>query len=342
MSELELPRGIDNETQPFRKCAENRIFHHVLACLDKSPYSHAALGHAAAIASAVDARLTLMRVFEPQADQAPTDPVEWKMRHHDIAAELRERASHFGNLQCDAVVIDGPAAESICTWARDNRVDLIVLGVAGDSNWPFTGLGGTAHRVVEAASSSVMLVPLMEVGDKPIRYRRVITPLDGSPRSECALPVALEIATAHDAEVVLVHAAPNIELTETGPLEAEAVNLRDRLCRRNELVAENYLKHVQSHIPPAQASTRTRVLESGDPRHALARAVVDERSDIIILSSTGRSRHPDLSVGSVAEYLINHAEKPILLVRGNEWTLPPAHPGTEDEQAVRLPNRALM
>ena len=87
---------------------------------------------------------------------------------------------------------------------------------------------------------------------------------------------------------------------------------------------------------------RMRVLASGDPRHALARAVVDEKSDIIVLSSTGLSGHPDLSLGSVAEYLINHADKPILLVRGPDGNTPRARLLGEDALPVRLPSRALM
>jgi nucleotide-binding universal stress UspA family protein len=269
------------------------------------------------------------------------DPVEWTLRRRDVAAELRERASHFRGLRADVVVIDGPAAERICAWVRDNGVDLTVLGAGGDSNWPFAGLGGTARRVAEAANGSVLLVPSTEAADDPVRYRRVMTPLDGSPRSECALPIALRIAAAHDAEIVLVHAAPNIELCETGPLEAEAIVLRDRLRHRNERVAERYLRQVRSRLPRAPASTRTWVLPSGDPRHALARAAMEDRSDIIVLSSTGLSGHPDLSVGSVADYLINHADMPILLVRGHEWTPPRAHRCADEARAMRLPGRAL-
>jgi nucleotide-binding universal stress UspA family protein len=342
VAELELRKLQKKEAQPARQSAVNQIFRHILACLDNSPFSHAVLTHAAAIASAVDARLTVMRVLEPSTGAAPTDPVEWTLRYRDVEAELRDRALRFGGRHAEVVVMDGPAAERICAWVRENGVDLTVLGAGGDSNWPFAGLGGTARRVAEAANGSVLLVPSTEVGDDPLRYRRVMTPLDGSSRSECALPIALGIAAAHDAEIVLVHAAPNIDLSETGPLEAEAIALRDRLRHRNERVAEQYLRQVRSRLPRACTPARTRVLPSGDPRHALARAAVEDRSDIIVLSATGLSGHPDLSVGSVAEYLINHVDMPVLLVRGHEWAPPRAHRWAEEAQVVRLPSRALM
>ena len=141
------------------------------------------MDHAAAIASATGARLTVMRVLEPSAGQAPTDPVEWSLRRRDIGAELKARALRLGDLNADVIVIDGRAAECICAWARDNGVDLTVLGAGGESNRPFAGLGGTARRVAETTNSSVLLVPRAELGDAPVRYRRVMTPLDGSPRS---------------------------------------------------------------------------------------------------------------------------------------------------------------
>jgi nucleotide-binding universal stress UspA family protein len=305
--------------------------------MDTSPFAHAALMHATAIASATGARLTLLRVLEPWAGQTPIDPVEWTMRHRDIEAELLERALRLTEIRPDVKVIDGPAAERICAWGRDNGVDLTVLGAGGESGWPFAGLGGTARRVAVAASGSVLLIPSAKVSDAPLRYRRVMTPLDGSSRSECALPVALGIAAAHDAEIGLVHAAPSVDLTEVGPLEADDIDLRDRLRRRNERVAEQYLRRVRSRLPQTFVSARSRVVPDGDPRHALARAAGDDRADIIVLSSTGFGGHPDLSVGSVAEYLINNVDVPILLVRGQGSNPSQAHRCGEDALALRLP-----
>ena len=73
-----------------------------------------------------------------------------------------------------------------------------------------------------------------------------------------------------------------------------------------------------------------------------SRQLADLAMTIIVLSATGLSGHPDLSVGSVAEYLINHVDKPILLVRGRGWTPPRAHRCGEEAEVVRLPSRALI
>ncbi|HDZ72347.1 MAG TPA: universal stress protein [Aurantimonas coralicida] len=343
MSEVERPAAATCEPAlPYPQACEP-VFRHVLACLDMSPFSHAVLAHASAVASMMNARLTVLHVLEPSGSgTVPTDPVEWTLRHRDVEAALRDRMSRFDGIDAEIVLIDGPAAECICAWVRDHGVDLTVLGVSGNSNWPFPGLGGTARRVAEAIEGSVLLAPSVEAGEDAIRYRRVMTPLDGSPRAESSLPIAVGLAAAHDAEILLVHAAPNVDLTEIGPLEAEARALRDQLRRRNERVAEQYITKVRARLPLAESCSRTRLIASGDARHALAVAAVEDQADIIVLSSTGASGHPDISVGSVAEYLINHADIPILLVRGHEWMRRRASQCGGDAQPARLPSRALM
>jgi nucleotide-binding universal stress UspA family protein len=341
MSELELLKHDKTGALPRLQRAECQMLRHLLVCLDTSSFAESLLAHASAVAMVADARMTVMRVLEKPAVQAPTDPVEWAMRRRDVEADLRACASRSCARPAYAVVVDGTAAERICTWARANAVDLTVLGRGGEGNRPFVGLGDTARRVAEVINGSVLLLPSTPVVEAPIRYRMVLTPLDGSSRSESALPLSLAIAAAHGAELVLVHAAPNVDLTEADPLEAEAITLRDRLRRRNETAAERYLKRVRSRLPRTPA-TRIRVLPSGDPRHALARAAVEEHADLMVLSSTGLSGHPDMSVGSVADYLISHMNIPVLLVRGHEESPPVAYRKSGETMAVRLPSRALM
>jgi nucleotide-binding universal stress UspA family protein len=325
MPELENLEGRRIGPEPLPGAVSRPAFRHVLACVDSSSFARAVLAHAAAVAVAMGARLTVMQVLEPMAaGQAPTDPVEWDLRHREVVAEVERLASGAGrDVGAEALVVEGPAAERICEWAREHKVDLTVLGACGESGWCECGLGGTARRVAESVPGSVLLMPTTEVGDEAVRYHRVMTPLDCSSRAECALPVAVSIAAAHNAEMILVHATPDVQLTEVAPLETDDLELRDGLRRRNVRVAQRYLKQIQAQLLLNGDVTRALLLPSGDPRHALARAVSDQGIDVIVLSSSGLSGHPDLSVGSVAEYLMSHTATPILLVRG-QTVRPPA------------------
>jgi nucleotide-binding universal stress UspA family protein len=341
MPELEYLDDRRTRSEPLPDAVSRPAFRHVLACVDSSPFARAVLAHAAAVAVAMGARLTVMQVLEPPtAGHAPTDPVEWDLHHRGAVAEVERFASGAGrDARAEAFVVEGPAAERICEWAREQKVDLTVLGTCGESGWCESGLGGTARRVAESVPGSVLLTPTAEVGDEAVRYHRVMTPLDCSSRAESALPVALSIAAAHDAELVLVHATPDVELTEVAPLEAEELELRDGLRRRNERVAQRYLKQIQARMLLNGDATRIQLLPSGDPRHALARAASDQGIDVIVLSSSGLSGHPDLSVGSVADYLMNHTATPILLVRGQTARPPARRWPPAVTPRLRLPSR---
>lgn len=332
MSESELPTEAPWSGRP----AERSNLRHVLACVDAAPFAETVLAHAAAVAEAVGARMTVMLVLESPAAQEPVDPVEWTLRHCDATVYLHECMSRFGDLHADAVIEVGQPAERISAWAHDNAADLIVLGRGGESDGPIVWLGNTARRVAEIAYASVLLVPPMQVGDTPVRYRKVLIPLDGSSRSECALPLGLEIAAAHGAKVVLVHAAPKADLIESDLLELEAIALRDRLYRRNERAARQYLNWIRSQLP-ATPATGTRLLPSSDARGALARMAAEEHADLMILSAAGKSGHTDMGVGSVADYLINHINIPVLLVRQHQRNPQTSHRKPDRPMNTKLP-----
>ncbi|MFA7523147.1 MAG: universal stress protein [Halothiobacillaceae bacterium] len=341
MSESEHPTQDTTGTQQLSRPTERPNLRHVLACVDASPSAPAVLAHAAAMAEAAGARMTIMHVLESPADQEPMDPVEWALRHRNAITYLQERKSQLNDLHAEAAIVAGPPAERINTWAHDNAVDLIVLGRGSESDGLYARLGDTARRVAEDANASVLLVPSMQVGDKPIRYRKMLIPLDGSSRSECVLPLGLEIAAAHEAELLLVHAAPKADIFEADLLDAEAIALRDQLYRHNERAARQYLDWIRSLLfaPPV---SRTRLLPSGDVRRSLARTAVEEQIDLIVLSAAGKSGHADMAVGSVADYLINRMNIPVLLVRQHKKNLSATHRKLHHAMDTRPPSQGMM
>jgi nucleotide-binding universal stress UspA family protein len=160
----------------------------------------------------------------------------------------------------------------------------------------------------------VLLIPPSAPEARIVHYRRLLVPLDGSSRAESTLPLALRLAKAEGAELLLAHVVPVPELTEVGPLEAGDLELRGQLVRRNERVAHDYLDRIRARVVKGGISARALVLCDGDVRSRLARAIVDEAVDLVVLSAQGRSGHSDVPFGSVAAYLIAHAVAPLLIM----------------------------
>jgi nucleotide-binding universal stress UspA family protein len=295
------------------------VFDRVVACLDGSELGERVIPHALAIAKALGAPLTLLRVLESKASggEAP-DPLEWDIRRRegrDYVARLAEPREGVEVL-VESEVVEGQAAEEICHWTRQHGVGLTVLcthGARGKTEW---SLASTARKLVEGAPGSVLVVPAGAPSQPRVaRYRRILVPVDGSARAESVIPLAKRVAVAQGAELVLAHVVPVPVLIEMGPLDSETLDLRERLVRRNERVANEYLDRLRARLAGGELSIRALVLRGGDARGRVARLIVDEAVDLVVLAAQGRGARADVSLGSVAAHLVARAEVPILIVR---------------------------
>jgi nucleotide-binding universal stress UspA family protein len=331
----------DPASTPEVRCRCRRV----LACLDGSELGQRVIPHALALARAFDAPITLLRVLEcPAASAGLSDPMEWEIRR----SEARERLDHILHARraayesIDTEVVEGHAAEQICHWAQHHDADVTVLashGAGGPTRW---SLASTARKLVERLPGSFMLIPAaaMPVADDVARYRRILVPMDGSLRAESVLPVAIRLATAGQAEVILGHVVPVPELTEIGPLDSEAVELREKLVERNERVASAYLDRLRVRLTASGAPIRTMVLRAGDVRSRLARLIVDEDVDLVVLSAHGRSGRVDVPFGSSVEYLLAHASTPLLILRESSPRVPTRPSEAIPCDGTRLPSQA--
>lgn len=335
-----LSEGVPEPAQqPMRRTG----FRHVLACVDATPFAGTIVAHAVAVAEATGARVTVLQVMRPPGPgEVPADPVAWALRRREAETRLADLAAAVRDgVEVGATILEGSAAERICDWAVAHEVDLAVLGTRSESDHMEGGLGSTARRIIERLPASMLLLPPGTAGAGPLRYRRILVPLDCSARAETALPVAVALAAAHEAELILVHASPEVDLVGAGPPEPEDLELRERLRRRNERVAQAYLQQVRARLFSTGGTVRIRLLSGDDPRHAIARAAAEEHADIVVLSSTGTGGHPDLPVGSVADYLINHVATPILVVREAATTRRAQQRTSGVTAGLRLPSQAL-
>jgi nucleotide-binding universal stress UspA family protein len=183
------------------------------------------------------------------------------------------------------------------------------------------------HAEVEAATGEVRLVGSLQAPEEsgpapasrgdhaPAPYRSICVPLDGSPASECALPLARALGRRLEARLCFVHVhKPGSDRPYTG---------RGEYARReNELRCEES-RYLWSKIngderEPAAAS----ILMAGRIPDALLRFAREKGTDLAVLTAhgAGGAGHPWL--GSVADRLIRSAPVPVLLVPVTD--VPPA------------------
>ena len=341
MAEVAGRRDAGKEQSVVADVSAGRGIRRIVACVDASKFASKTIPHAIAIARAMRAELTLLRILEATGfeNMAP-DPVDWGMRLREAEDQLKRAAKEAGgdSLRIKTKVITGEPAEQICRRVRDRRVDLTILcthGAGGATEWD---LGSTARKVIDRAGS-VLLIPSSLADVAVPTYPRILLLLDGSARAESALTIATQLAKQQGAELVLGHVVPMPELTEIGPLAAEDIELRERLVRRNERVATEYLDRIRARVAAGGVRTRSLVLHDGDIRGRLAAAIAEEEIDLVILSAQGRTGRPDAPIGSVANYLAAHAKVPLLIMR-RQATRSRRRIPTAEEASARLPDHA--
>ena len=129
-------------------------------------------------------------------------------------------------------------------------------------------------------------------------FRRILVPLDGTPGSETAVPYAIDLASALDAEVVLCHVI-------TVPSAANASG------QAHEPV--QYLSGVAKRFSAAGIIAKTNV-RRGDPPIEIKKAALDWAADSIVMATRSRKGVERLVLGSVAEAVVRDSRLPVLLV----------------------------
>jgi nucleotide-binding universal stress UspA family protein len=289
----------------------------LLIPLDGSDLGAVTVPHLRALAC-VESELLLLHVIGPDP-AAPDGHTAASARAwlQAIAGELDDVTPRIRVL-----VREGAAPDEIIRVAEEERVDLILMPSRGLGATPNPLIGSVASRVAEASTTPVMLIHAQH-GDLPLTidqcasYRRVIVPLDGSPRSREALTVARQLVCRHNLPMRLLHAAPKpVPAGTRRILDAEAERMR-------ALGIDCDVEIVTQQVVPA-------ILAAAGP------------GDIIVMTSHGAGGVRHWLMGGVAEKVVAMARTPVVLVPVGErraLTRPVQAPELAETPASRAAQR---
>lgn len=292
----------------------------ILVCLDRSAFSEVCVPYAVSFAKAFGSDITLLHVMQPHQEQSgpqPHDALSWEISRQEAQGYLEKFGKEASLALGHPVSVrleQGHPAERIVDLAHEIGADLTVLGSHGeDGITPWT-LGSTVQQVLAIAHNSVLIAPSSSTGSIAVTPRRILVPLDGSLRSESVLPAATHLASAHDADILLVHVVQ--EPLPTPLLHAaEGVELAQKLAVRVELAAKRYLQHLQERLAHQGTSVHTLVVRHANERQCLLDIARKEQTDLIILSAHGAACDSARSFGSVTTFLLTHSIVPLLVIQ---------------------------
>lgn len=135
-------------------------------------------------------------------------------------------------------------------------------------------------------------------------YHRMLIPLDGSPCSEQAAQVGLDLAKRLGTEVCLTYVA--FVFSDESP-ETEAARTEVRL-------GETLLEHWAREAQTRHLRVQTQVERGFVPKEIL-KVTREQHCDLVVMGTHGRSGFERFLLGSVAESVARSSNVPLLLIR---------------------------
>lgn len=148
----------------------------------------------------------------------------------------------------------------------------------------------------------------------PFRLQRILVPFDFSDTAKEALRYAVPLATAFDAEVVIVY------VQQPYSIPSEIGYMPPDLPINQPELADSIRAQLGS-LGISEIGTRARYqvkVRLGLPWQEIIFAADELNADLIILSTHGRTGLKHALLGSVAERVVRHAHCPVLVVRERE------------------------
>jgi nucleotide-binding universal stress UspA family protein len=300
----------------------------IVVPLDGSDQSEQAIPYAIALAGR-GGTITLLQVV-PEAEPLRKPFGAITMTADEVLAMLLDLANQdldraeanwaslASGITLTKKAITGDAADAILATANEQNADAIVMASAGRNAIGRLTLGSVADRVVRTAERPVLVVRETDTTKRSLPgIARVVVPLDGSDRSELALPIAAAVATELGASLELISAIdlPQVVSPALGYGPAFAPELYTDMERE---ATNNANAHLDEAITELGTSgiTATKHVSLGSAVAAINDFV--NPNDLIVMTSRGQGGFKRWLLGSVAEKLVRESPAPVLLVPSHQ------------------------
>src|ERR1035438_449312 len=283
--------------------------HNVLIATDFSHHSVAALNYGLNFAHRYSAHSEVVYVLPtdeyalagPEALTAAKDAARRDLL--ELKTKLRRSRAFEEDVDYRVSMLEGPAADCLLEWAREKRVDLIVVGTHGRSGLGKIILGSVEEKVFRHST-----VPVLTIGPNtrpPAENRNnhsLLAPCDLTPKSHPALQYACALAKEHDSKLTVLHVIG--QGNESIKLDPERVK---------QEIREELVRIIGRHANGVDVRYR---IESGKVAPTILSAAAEVTADLIVLGVRRSSGVLDRFMWPIAYELVREASCPVLTIRG--------------------------
>lgn len=277
----------------------------ILVPLDGSELSQAVLPWLKLLADPAEDKVEILRSFLPVEQLhlftgLPITIVEM-VNNNDLVREvekyLEDQSAKFPNLATTTKWVADHPVTAILDRSEDKG--LVIMASHGQSGLNRWIMGSVTTQIVRASNTPVLVINSHTVEFEPTPgVKKILVPLDQSPRAEQALEMAAKLAKRVGAKLLLYQGVFWRWRTSQG--EQSLINS-----------ARLYLEKLAESITDVETEVCAHPSVDG-PRIVEQSQVHD--ADLIVMTSHGRSGLSRWVLGSVTENVVQRAECPVLVV----------------------------
>ncbi len=277
----------------------------ILVAIDGSESSMHALRESFKLAVNEKSWITVTSVIPPYEGELELVGVR------NIVASLRKpcedalsRAEKFAKEEralIKTVCEEGAVYERIVDLAEAENCDLIIMGRKGASRLESALIGSVTARVIGHSRRDVLVIP----NGSQVGLKNILLATDGSKYSNIAAERAVDFAKSYGGNLKVVSI-----VDVPAEYYAEAPKAVDNLIES----AKGFVKDVKKSAEAAGVDADTFVGE-GEAYEIITKLSREQKADIIIMGSHGRTGLKRLLMGSVTEKVIGHSPCPVLVIK---------------------------
>jgi nucleotide-binding universal stress UspA family protein len=229
-----------------------------------------------------------------------------------LVRELEERMSAAGSgsaLKIRAEPHLGRVGDRLAALAGEENADLVIVGTHDRNAVGRVWESSVSREVLHCAKTSVLCVPLPETSGPPAeiaRLRSVLVATDFSRLGNSAVPLAYSLLSSGGT----LHIVHVIAPSHTGPIAQDDI-FPSTVNEQQQGLGERLRRLVPSNT--GGIDCQVHVLESYEPAQAICQAAERLGVDALCLGTRGRSGLTRAVLGSVAQTVLTHCDRPVML-----------------------------
>ncbi|HXE13505.1 MAG TPA: universal stress protein [Bryobacteraceae bacterium] len=292
-------------------------FNHILFPIDFSEHCRRLNPEVEWLASRFGSRVTLLHVFEIPISwygtgESPLPDAAWFQTFVDLEKDqLKDYKLGIPENQIQRVLLEGTAGWQITNWAKQNKVDLIVMGSRGLGNVSGLLLGSVAAKVIHDTPCPVWTDSLRHSNrnGRQRTYKNLVCAIDVADESIPLLKFTNTFARELGATVHLVHGVP---AAETRPSKYFDFDLHSYLTDSARVTISKLQREADTTFPLDIRACRI--------ADAVSNAALEQNADLIVIGA-GRIREVFGRLRTHSYQIIRDAPCPVLsYLPGHEAT----------------------